>query len=175
MSPCSIHLSFMSYLPLRIHRCAACPWQLVRAFSEDGITSESEALRRTVARVGKMDAKKHLDTQLNQLMSANILQCMCAPPLPSCIPTPHSCRHCRVAQCRTGMSVECTAHAAHLGRRSAQRICSSLPAPNRSSLLRKQSELGKMDASRFCGQVACCCRRPEEPRTQYTSTGLKSL
>lgn len=25
-----------------------------------------------------MDAKKHLDTQLNQLMSANILQCMCA-------------------------------------------------------------------------------------------------
>ena len=25
-------------------------------------------------RVGKMDAKKHLDVQLNQLMSANIVQ-----------------------------------------------------------------------------------------------------
>ena len=40
--------------------------------------SKAVAMRRTVARVGKMDAKKHLDTQLNQLMSANILQCMCA-------------------------------------------------------------------------------------------------
>ncbi|CAL5228556.1 g11712 [Coccomyxa viridis] len=37
---------------------------------------ELEPSARTVARVGKMDAKKHLDTQLNQLMSANILQCM---------------------------------------------------------------------------------------------------
>ena len=39
-----------------------------------------------------MDAKKHLDTQLNQLMSANILQCMCAPTPPPVlivqIPTP---------------------------------------------------------------------------------------
>lgn len=41
------------------------------------LDSDSVA-HRSVARVGKMDAKKHLDTQLNQLMSANILQCMYA-------------------------------------------------------------------------------------------------
>lgn len=37
---------------------------------------ELEPAGRSVARVGKMDAKKHLDIALNQLMSANIMQCM---------------------------------------------------------------------------------------------------
>ncbi len=37
---------------------------------------ELEPSARTVARVGKMDAKKHLDARLNELMSANIMQCM---------------------------------------------------------------------------------------------------
>jgi 26S proteasome regulatory subunit N11 len=37
---------------------------------------ELEPAARSVARVGKMDAKKHLDAQLNLLMSANIMQCM---------------------------------------------------------------------------------------------------
>ena len=44
--------------------------------------------------MGKMDAKKHLDTQLNQLMSANILQCMCVRLLLFCIFIPYSCKHC---------------------------------------------------------------------------------
>ncbi|BDA51082.1 26S proteasome non-ATPase regulatory subunit 14 [Coccomyxa sp. Obi] len=37
---------------------------------------ELEPSARSVARVGKMDAKKHLDARLNELMSANIMQCM---------------------------------------------------------------------------------------------------
>ncbi|CAK0786025.1 multicatalytic endopeptidase [Coccomyxa viridis] len=51
--------------------------QLAESFEKE-VTEEGELepSARTVARVGKMDAKKHLDTQLNQLMSANILQCM---------------------------------------------------------------------------------------------------
>lgn len=37
---------------------------------------ELEPSARSVARVGKMDAKKHLEAQLSTVMSANIMQCM---------------------------------------------------------------------------------------------------
>ena len=163
-------------MPLVIPSCTARPWQLVRAFSEDDIALRVRRCTGTVARVGKMDAKKHLDTQLNQLMSANILQCMCAPLLPSCIPTPHSCRHRRVAQCCTGVSFGCLAHAAHVGRHSAQCICSALPAPNHSSLLRKRGELGKiaMQADAV-GRLLAVCAFLNGGGTHFNITGLKSL
>lgn len=32
--------------------------------------------KRVVANVGKMDAKKHLQTNVTSLMSSNIIQCM---------------------------------------------------------------------------------------------------
>ena len=56
--------------------------------------------------MGKMDAKKHLDTQLNQLMSANILQCMCAPLLlPASPPTQlQASQSCPVLQRREAES-----------------------------------------------------------------------
>lgn len=49
---------------------------LMRTLQSLTLTCTNSEWYRTVARVGKMDAKKHLDAQLNQLMSSNILQCM---------------------------------------------------------------------------------------------------
>ena len=71
-------------------------------------------MRRTVARVGKMDAKKHLDTQLNQLMSANILQCMCVPPPATLLPRHlHLARTCALGILRISIASQL----------KAQRLC----------------------------------------------------